>query len=1228
MKKFKKYLIYTVVLGILAFVLLVGALFFAMTNSGCITGLILPLASSFSGINIAAEQVNFAPLDSRINIKGLTVGPKTAPFMNAGELKVSYHLWDIKNGRINIDEFSLSDSTIRIMKDKNGNSNIPGATASSDSQVREEERKNAQETSFVKSFNAKNINIHNLNFYFEQANPNGTVTKAAAEKLEVNLPLLKNGEEIKLTVKGNIAAGSGDSISIRNALLDVKLNMLLDNENMPSKIDLVSRINRISGNIDRFEMNNQEFALDVNIAKEKGIYHINKFSFNETAGAETLSAISVSGSASQEPFMFDLNVDVPRISPQIIEFAQGMTGSNYKCSNANVRYKGKLLCSGGVYMANGDMSISNVTVKNVETSAKSANPMELLLRHDISVNMAKQEADLKSISLEISENKVKTIEAVLANPSIISWKKNNMDVADFQPKFRIRFRNFDLQLVNVFMPEKAQFNITAGKLNGEIGADLRLAQKTNILTGEILISKLGVKSPSYTNSGIDISEKFNVQIKDNTQISLKTFDTTVRYADKAAAAVNIKADMDLKDLSGKAEVLIPFINENIAKLLPASVSPDTKNMIDRLAPFTLAMKNETAFNFKENSLTVNSFSADFFSGKNKALALALSEPSRISLKNGFDLPIMKATLLCNSELAFLNAFMTDENGCKFHSGKINSNIRITGKNNFSIINTAGTVNLENANFQTSPTDKYTAVDLTENFQVELSSFEKLKILACEAEASYQKKKALKVETAGELNFAENSGNINIAVKYLNANAFQMIPQLKEKLSVKSIDANAETVLAYNAKSGYTMLTGDINIANLQNDKIPQPVKSSISVNFIKTQDRIELKKFICKVNDKTNLLADLKMTANIFMKPGQGKSTASLTSEKIDLAAIEAFFNDKKSDAAAAPAPKVAEAKKKVPAKPKTTEPEKEPEAIEALKGIDLASNIDLKNVTYGQDLILECKSQINIKNSILSIPKFQLLVNQIPLNAEGEIDLGKSDGYPYYFKANFNNLYLPPLIKAFVKNTYSKTQGNISSFSTAFSGKGFTTPNVMKSFKGFLNVEFQDISIPNEMKDNAYVGLLFITLDSFSKVAKSLPDLKDPSKLINSLDFTKQTLNNPATIDFATGEIRVAAEKGKANIQKCYFKGTQVDYFSMNGNIFLDRRLDLSTETSLKTLILPMKIGGTLDEPEVDMKDFMGGFVEKNAVNILSGEGLGETLKSGMEELFKNSDKLLKLKK
>lgn len=297
------------------------------------------------------------------------------------------------------------------------------------------------------------------------------------------------------------------------------------------------------------------------------------------------------------------------------------------------------------------------------------------------------------------------------------------------------------------------------------------------------------------------------------------------------------------------------------------------------------------------------------------------------------------------------------------------------------------------------------------------------------------------DVSGQLNTDTKAGKIAFKSD-LNENTLRPIlaPSMGEnKLDSITFQANGEATLSAAENS----IKADLKIANwVVSDKTgPKPALTlAASLDGGMKAEVLELRKALLQLSPTPRARNEVLAQGKIDLsKVKPSPSTLSVKSEALDLTQYYDMFAAKPSTASA-PAPATPP--------PASSEPEKEPAAMD-LPIKQLTATLDIGRLYVRDMAISNWTASTSISSNVVKLDPFKLTINGAPVNMNARVDVGVP-GYNYNVGFGAAGIPVEPVVTALDTNK----AGQIGGFMFAdgqITGAGITGPNLKKNLGGKL---------------------------------------------------------------------------------------------------------------------------------------------------------------------------------
>ena len=100
----------------------------------------------------------------------------------------------------------------------------------------------------------------------------------------------------------------------------------------------------------------------------------------------------------------------------------------------------------------------------------------------------------------------------------------------------------------------------------------------------------------------------------------------------------------------------------------------------------------------------------------------------------------------------------------------------------------------------------------------------------------------------------------------------------------------------------------------------------------------------------------------------------------------------------------------------------------------------------------------------------------------------------------------------------------------------------------------------------------------------------------------TSKILSGEKLLEFKTGNVRISMKNGDTNISNFEFTGTPrsaVQKIAITGTINKNQKINLNTTTKISEISIPLRLTGTLTNPQHESIELISGIINKNIDSI-----------------------------
>ncbi len=506
---------------VLCLVILLIILYFVVTSQPFFKGVILPRVSSSLHAKVSVASASIHPF-SRVDLRQVrvqTTGPE--PLFQADEVRLVYSLFAIMRGNYRVDKAIVSSPVIHIVKNADGSSNLdplmhtnqPGAQPQKPAQPSAQAKAKQKGPSVIE---IGNVAVTNGTVQIAQSLADGSHSLTSISNLNFTLKDLRNGQTGKLNLGADIAVDDqvpapGTSSQLR-ARADGSYDLTLTQDAKLSAASGSSHINvrEATGNLK--DAANLLASLDCDITPSD----IKQVALKLQQQGNTLAQITANGPFAIARTEGTINIQLSSIDRRLLNLIGAKSGLDFGSTAINSTNQVKFANSGTVITVMGRMAANNFAVKRESVTTPTLN---IGADYDVTANRTQNSALLNTLTLDGTQDQQPLLHGELTSPMAVAWGGSTNAVGE--SAFRLVLTNFDL----------AKWRAVLG--------------------------------PTIPEAIVNLAA--NLSAKQGGQALAFDVDSSVFENSHPGGSVKANGNLDLSRKSGRADLTIADLNENVLR---------------------------------------------------------------------------------------------------------------------------------------------------------------------------------------------------------------------------------------------------------------------------------------------------------------------------------------------------------------------------------------------------------------------------------------------------------------------------------------------------------------------------------------------------------------------------------------------------------------------------------------------------------------------------------------
>ena len=1130
-------------------------------NTFTLTRIVLPLLSSFSGVEMKAAYLDYVPFTGRAAGKDIRIGSEKYPWVRADEVHFTFDISAALRGKFRFYDVWIRGGDFQVCQYENGWSFGPPPVVCGESSAADDGAADDDDT----SFEMRRITLRESTFKVRWGKRRKTGSfsmygvSGYAEKF-------KKGRAFNGRLAGKIRLVGQKANRIDSGVAHILWHNQLSGDLIPERYIWKFRLDKLKGMVNGEPFDNTALVLNFTGRQKDGLFVADQLHLIQTCNGGVRSRLDFTGDLSPQIGAARGEVRNGRLSPELTalasEFFYGIDPGMVWLD-----YEGKFLWDQQQFNATGKFHIRREGDILIDRKLLPFPPMTFDGRYDFRLDREKREIDLAEFRLQAIRKEQQVASIQLRKPLKYRWKEgreDNTDTASQRAVFDIQSNGLELHLLKFILPPDEKFELNGGQLFSNITVTCHSDLRAFDIAGNCTLRHL-----SWTQEQVFRQlEEVRLQlagILDKT-LSFKLPELRLEVTDQNTLFGKLFLNGNWDHPAGKSHFTVKL--QNLSSDLWAWCLQ---------SPMPAFLKGQGEINFK-----------GFFDAESDIVNIS-GFSAQQSLKNGIQLHLTAKPFTCDltenkmlenvdfnfsaggnaaalAELAAGNGFSIPE------AGRLDCRVDGVVSREFNWMRFDGTCSARDLVCRTSQ-QTVKGVDAESRFSGRLNDMEQLEFQKAELYIRRQNQTALRLDCPGTLDIPSGGYLGDWKLRYLNDRFAGIFCDLNGM--ELSLAGDLQLTLSDNFRK--QKLVAALQCAKWQ---IPgqSVVKGTLAGGVENTPEHLSVQQFDLTLSQKDTPFLILSAAGKLPHNSQSGNDTVlQLQTARLDLPRLMAL-----RDAAVPETPAVP---RKTRQKTASGRPPKPRLDLSSFPGL---IDFELKNCTVTDGLDTDLKGSIRITPDKMSAESFRFRAGQSVFNGSLVLQ-NEAEGISLrsQLKGGEEPLAIRPVLELLIGTPLKGLQGEVSNLESRIfclndGGEG----GWLNSLNGTFNADFQKLRIPGNLSNGPFGRLLLFPVDIAAQLVGFLPnDLenwKSRFSLLNSKDYS-----GIGVLQFDQGNVRLRSEAGKITVDYCRFLGPSVKRLSFEGDVELrdQQSIDLKARVSAVGGQTVIPIAGTLSDPELNWR-------------------------------------------
>ncbi|MDD5728054.1 MAG: hypothetical protein PHV59_05765, partial [Victivallales bacterium] len=614
------------IIVIVCLLVLLPTVFWLITTSAFITGIVLPLVSSSIDMRIAADDVELSLFKSTLRAKNIRLGSGKTALVKAEHLEGIFSLNDLLNARFVFRDVLLDKAVITISReDGKWTYDSPGKktveadssaakTNSASATASPEKTKDADKV----LLNLKNIRITNSSFVLATGTDTPGSARLELSELNIDLPEFVNNKTATLTLKAHTKINGG-SIRVQNGDWNLKLSATFNDYLHPLNIKCESDLDHLNGEINGVRLDNSNLALDIDAEGNHESIAVKNLCLRQMDGKWIKTNVQSSSQITFEPFKITGKIKVAPLSSEIVAIVSQFT-RQVNPGKVSIDWNSDFEISADNFSAAGKLKLARKGTAVINGKEYAFPDLKLKSDYDFVFNSQANSLEIRNLAAELNESDKKVLTLTIDQAFTYLFEQNRIREKQTS-QLTLQLQELDLTLFKLLRPFDKNFSINDGRLYGKL--NFAFAQNQQVLFDvNFQASQLDFTAGGHRYKGLELEQQLSGSISKKLFLSISKFRTAVKNKQQAVLDFKGVSNIDL----GKKQADFSFgMSRFSTRSIPNLPLPPEQlkglYLFTRLEPFFLSLTCAGKFDLGAGTIAMKPVKLGVFQNDRKVAEL-------------------------------------------------------------------------------------------------------------------------------------------------------------------------------------------------------------------------------------------------------------------------------------------------------------------------------------------------------------------------------------------------------------------------------------------------------------------------------------------------------------------------------------------------------------------------------------------------------------------------------
>lgn len=1166
--KFRKRLTRIKIAAIVLFA--VAAAYFFFTGSWFITQVAMPVVSDIIGYSITAEKAQLSLWNGELELSNFNFGPGWQPIVSADSCVIKFNPATLMRGEINIATIKIRGADVAVIRNLADNFNVLPAQFN---RIRCNDT--IQHPPWQGSINfvmppisIGEITFSDTTFLLDYLQSGEDIVKVKAGNISGKIGPLVNGGEATLQLSGNCSISTG-KLELKESCADIKIRFGVTEAFIPRFAEAEISMTQLSGRAANLDLTGKTlsvsgYAEGENIFKHLEIKHITA---DVSDNAQPFAHAEIAARLDFFPWKMRSEYTISRLPEKAVDCISDFF---------NLPWRGAGVTGNGKIELDNEAGILTASL----TLYDKAGPYNVELNGDgkLIYSFKQRYLELAELKAKLNLNDVPSADISISAPIRLLWSPEPRLVGK-PGDIELKLNNLELSVFERYI-DLPDVELSGGRLSMDIlcSPDPELAAMH--LSGWGMVEDINLTTVNqYSYEHLNGSISLNADV--NRQGVIKFNDFELVFADGSQNLMAAQLSNTLFDAASgecRVELAVSGLKESVLQIQPLcdwlNSSPEAVKIIEQLRPLELTAQLKMHYVPGSEIISFDDAGIAVYS-RSRKIAEIKANPNTYNMPSGtmkrdFDLNIIL------HDLDFQPIWRTFSEAnrlpIELGNGLINGTLHLVAPHDLNSVAVSGDLTVDNCALKIGGST-IQPLRFTPRFDLIIDRNTRQSRFTAQVNARQHNEKIL----GFSLNL--NIPMDNVAPKTGTIELNQLGTIWGDMLGLEnlaSLNGSGELSFSWRGLHDFTART-QLNFDSVwdNKDNSPHTVAGQASAQFHGSGDGIVLNRGAIRFTSPAEQLCDAEFSGN--WNKSSNIITINLNSKKIAAKTIFQILKFKQQKM-------------------------QQGNPVLYFGSIPIILDASLNDISWGEGINASSRFRLRTREHALFMERMYLVFNGAEIRATGELNADEGN-QSYALSMLADDVELSTILAPVLSEDYSKLYAAMTHFSLNIQGKSLSRTGFWDTQDGVLSADFGRVVLPNAVGSNTFGRILLLPFSIIANLHDWLPvNFERMKRMTQVITLFRNFYGHTGAFEFNHGHMVLRSRDGRINIESFHLSGAPVKNFTFSGSFGLGgkRELDLHSTVEVMSILIPIDISGTVDNPETDYPKIIANIFMDNFLNLV----------------------------